>query len=424
MNMQGSAFLKFLTYNNAVPIAISLTLLGAGGAFAATDPQAIYSANQQVVSIDNTYLVNKDLSNYQPKIEVTGVTEDPDNYYVAYDLYTIDLQNYVWQDVVRPDTMQVSKADLGPYRDLGVYVTQKMKDIVSREYDRLIATQTDARTHVSQKVVATQYGGLVGKFLDPTTDVLPGYTPVVQPPPPPQESETAAAGASQSGSSQASGTNTTPSGSSGSAEIGLQLLGNDPAVISLHTAYVDLGAVLIDPRNTNVGVHVFQNGTEVTTPTVDTSTSSVQTIEYRATDPNGVLVVVRRIVLVGGATDPGGEIPTAGYTSAPPVQASPNSTQQSAPPIQPSAPTTNANDTSSSSSSAAAPQSQGSSTPIDTSSTSSSTIDVATSSSSSASTTQDTTQNADTSNVATSSVQTAPAQDGSASSTSATSTGQ
>ena len=37
------SFVKFLSYNNAVPIALTLIMVGGASAFAATDPQAIYS---------------------------------------------------------------------------------------------------------------------------------------------------------------------------------------------------------------------------------------------------------------------------------------------------------------------------------------------------------------------------------------------
>jgi hypothetical protein len=292
-------FLHFLKYNNAVPIAISVMLLGAGGAFAATDPAAVYSANQQVVSIDNTYLVNKDLSAYTPQIQITGVTEDSDNYYVAYALSTIDLKDSVWQDITRSDTIEVSKADLGPYRDLGVYVTQKMKDIVNRESQRLADTQADARTHVSQKVVATQYGGLIGKFLDPTTEQLPGYTPVVQPAPevaPVDAGNPSNTPGDNTGSSDTTSTqgNAVPSGPGPV----LQVLGNNPAQIPLHSSYADLGAVIVSPINSNLGVHVFMGGKEVSDVVIDTSVAGDSVITYKVTDQNGNIGTATRTVHV------------------------------------------------------------------------------------------------------------------------------
>jgi hypothetical protein len=301
--MQG--FLRFLTYNNAVPIALAILVLGAGSTFAAVDPDAIYSSDQQVVSVDNSYIVNKDLASYSPQARITSVTEDGDNYYVAYQFYTIDLEDGAWRDVVKNRTMSVSKSFLGEYRDLGLYVTEQLKQNVDAELARLRATQDIEKKNVTQKIVATTYGGLIGKMLDTATETLPGYVPVVAPPRPASDSQTASAGASSGSASGSQGT---------AAQIGLQLLGNNPAVIPLRTSYSDLGAVLIDPLHQNVGIHVFQNGVEVSAPTVDTSTTSVAAIEYRATDHNGTTVMVRRIVLIGGAADPGGEITSAGNT--------------------------------------------------------------------------------------------------------------
>ena len=54
-------FLHFIQYHNAIPLAVTILVMGAGATFAATDPQAIYSQTQHVVAIDNTYIVGKDL---------------------------------------------------------------------------------------------------------------------------------------------------------------------------------------------------------------------------------------------------------------------------------------------------------------------------------------------------------------------------
>src|SRR3989344_1809772 len=125
--------LHFLQYHNAIPLAVTIMVMGAGATFAATNPEAIYSADQRVIAIDNTYLVNKDLSGYSPRVQITGVTEDDDNYYVAYQLSTVDLgADSVWKDLIKDEMMTVSKSDLGPYRDLGVYVTQQLKQIAIR----------------------------------------------------------------------------------------------------------------------------------------------------------------------------------------------------------------------------------------------------------------------------------------------------
>jgi hypothetical protein len=347
--------LHFIKYNNAVPIAISLVLLGAGATFAATDPSAIYSAQQQVVSVDNTYIANVDLSSFTPKAQITGVTEDADNYYVAYTFYTIDLKDSVWQNIAKDETMQISKAGLGQYGDLGVYVTQQLKNIIDREALRLKQTQDEARQNISPKVVATTYGGLIGKFLDDTTQTLPGYTPVVTPPPT-DTSQTASA---------ASPGETSNGGGGGSSLLSLQLLGNNPAVIALHASYVDLGVVLQDPSAPNLGYHAFVDGSAEDNPSIDTSATGAHTIEYRAVDQNGTNLLVRRVVLVGGASDPGGEISTAGDVSensggptlAPPAPSAPQNppqtgSDQSSPPVPSPTPPAGGDQTSSASSTA------------------------------------------------------------------------
>ena len=288
-------FLHFLQYHNAVPIALGIVMLGGGVTFAATNPEAIYSAEQQVISIDNTYIAEKDLSAYTPTIEITGVTEDADNYYVAYKLSTIDLTESVWKDVVKGETITVSKIDLGPYRDLGIYVTQQLKQTIDREEARLVGTQEIEKKNLSQKVVATLYGGLVGKLLNDSTEVLPGYIPVVQEPNAPEQ--IAAAASAQTPSNNASPA--IQSGApSGNPSLRIQLLGNNPAQIPLRTTYIDLGAIVTDAANDNLGIHTFLNGKEVTQIQIDTSTTSVSTIRYTSTDPQGNSTSIERTVYV------------------------------------------------------------------------------------------------------------------------------
>ena len=390
-------FLNFLQYHNAVPIAISFVLLGAGGAFAATDPGAIYSSQQQVVSIDNTYIVNKDLSTYSPRVQITGVTEDSDNYYVAYNLSTIDLKNGVWQDVVKSNVMNVSKADLGPYRDLGIYVTGQLAQITERELDYLKQVQGIEQKNVTNKVVATQYGGLVGKFLDTSTEEIPGYVPVVQPPPPPPDTNqtaAAAAGTTAAGTGTSSGDNS--STSSGNPSLRMQILGNNPAQIPLRAAYIDLGAVVSDDANDNMGIDTFLNGTAVSQIQIDTSTTSVSTVTYKATDKNGNTVSADRKVYVYdpavGPPVPQSQVQNSENTPPPPV------TPPVTPVITPPPTTvTQSTDTSSSTPSPAATSTDATSSPPapDTSATTTPPSDTATSSIQSDTTSDSTTTTAD-----------------------------
>ena len=301
--------LNFLQYNNAVPLTIGIMFFGATGAFAATDPQAIYSTEQHVISIDNTYLASKDFSTWTPRVQITGITEDADNYYVAYAFSTIDLQDSVWQDAQKLVTLTVSKADLGPYRDLGIYVTEQLKQVIDREYGRLVETQDFERKNISQKTVATTYGVLIGKMLDDKTETLPGYTPVVTPP----------VGASEPSSGSAVAVNSGTSAEPTSVGGVLQILGNNPSYIPLRSTYADLGATIVDPRYAQFGIHVFQNGTKVQNVAIDTSTTSETTIRYSVfTGTAYVGDMTRRFFVYDPANPPVFETQAINVSSPPP----------------------------------------------------------------------------------------------------------
>ena len=277
----------FLSYHNAVPITITLLLVGGSATFAATNPEAIYDTQERVISVDNTYLVRKDLTAYSPGITITNVLEDESYYYVDFKFSTIDVEDAVWQDVTRSETMRVSKVDLGPYRDLGIYVTQQLHNIVAREDVRLKETQKEEGKHESQKVIAIAYSGLIGKFLDETTTVLPGYTPVVQPPQPPEEVVAAAgapSGSSGAGSNETSQTPVQQPAPSNNGGI-LQILGNNPARIEIGTRYADLGAVITNPSIAQKAglISLFLNAQPTDAISIDTSAPATYTVRYVAT---------------------------------------------------------------------------------------------------------------------------------------------
>jgi hypothetical protein len=327
--MYGMGFWRFLQYHNAVPIAFSILLLGAGGVFAATNPEAIYSATQEVLSIDNTYIVNKNLDSYTPQVRITGVTEDEEHYFVAYDFTTIDLKDYVWQDVMKKEVMKVSKPDLGPFRDLGLYVMDQLKQKIDRELAYLKEVQALEKRSISQKMVATAYGGLIGQFLDEKTEVLPGYTPVVVPPAPP-EPEEGAGGSVASGGEGASGGAQSSSGSQGQGAGGqtgptpvIDILGENPARVALGASYTDLGAVITGPtdRERGLTLHVFLNDKDVQQVSIDTSKAGEWKVSYRVFD-GGVVTSAERIVSV---YDPALEASQAAQSATTTATTSPSS---------------------------------------------------------------------------------------------------
>ena len=90
------------------------------------------------------------------------------------------------------------------------------------------------------------------------------------------------------------------------------MLGNNPAHLALGTTYLDLGAVITGPTagDRNLGIHVFLDGREVQDITLDTSTSTTYTIEYRATNGAGQVGTATRTVIVGDTPAPA-ETPAA-----------------------------------------------------------------------------------------------------------------
>ncbi len=325
-----SKLFHFLRYDNSVPIVLGLIFLGAGGAFAATNPDAILSTQVKVLSVDNTYIASKDLSNWTPKAEITGVTEDSENYYIAYRFTTIDNKDYVWKDVVNEETMTVSKADLGQYRDLGVYVTEQLKQKIDRELARLKETQEIEKRQISQKMVATAYGGIVGKFLDDKTETLPGYTPVVTPPSSPEAVYTPTVAVHPEGETD-TGTSTpatvaTPAPANGPS---IQILGENPARVVKNNIYVDLGAVASNSTNQNITVLVFLDGKKVDRVEIETSVLGSHTVMYQAADSTGTSTATRAVE-VYDPSQPVGIPPAPQATSTAPASETPASTTSAA----------------------------------------------------------------------------------------------
>lgn len=321
-------FIQFIQYHNAVPVALSVLLLGAGGVFAATNPQAVYSSSQSIVSVDNSYLVQKDLATYSPSIQIESVNEDAGTYYVAYRLTTIDIDDFVWKDMMRTEVLKVSKEELGQYRDLGIYVTDIMKNIVARELQRLRETQESERSHVSQKVVATEYSGLIGKFLDTKTEQIPGYSPVVQPETAQQFIEVQAPSMRSTVPDMAQAApeahSNVPAPAPSSAPT-LRVLGNNPTEIPVGATYSDLGAVLTSTP-IYFAIRVYVNDVEVSQVSLDTAKTGEYVIKYRASNEVGETGEVTRLVRV---VDPNSTQPT--QTPLPSASAATTVPEQSAP---------------------------------------------------------------------------------------------
>jgi hypothetical protein len=301
-----SRFINFIKYNNSVSIGLGLLFLSFGGALAASPDlragvaDAFVQESQNVVSVDNSYIVNINLDTYVPRVQVTSVTEDDEHYYVDYQLQTIGLQNGVWQDLYQTSSMEVPKEALRG-RDLGLYITDQLKDVIGRQVSLLRETQKFERSvGQTQKVVATAYSGLVGKFLDATEETIPGYQPVI-PDPVPVVAAAGSASVTQPSSSVSSQQSTANTSGDVTPPV-ITVVGNNPATIARNASYVDLGATIFDAVSPNIGIVYAVDGVEVPTININTSIDHTYTITYSATDQAGNTGSATRTIIVGTGT--------------------------------------------------------------------------------------------------------------------------
>ncbi len=174
-------FTYFLVYNNTVPLIFGVLFLGASATFAAS-PEArstVVSSQSTIKSIDNSHLLNTTISDATVEIVVGSVTENEQTYFVEYQMSTIGVKDGVWQPVTVTRTLEVLK-EIVQNRDLGLYASEELSEVHAYEVTRLKRTQEESRlAGITPKVVATEYSGLVGRFLDSEQEVFPGYNPLI-----------------------------------------------------------------------------------------------------------------------------------------------------------------------------------------------------------------------------------------------------
>jgi len=97
--------------------------------------------------------------------------------------------------------------------------------------------------------------------------------------------------------------------------------GDNPAVIQVGDSYADLGATVSDTGpgqagDSNLGLKTFLNGTLVSNIVIDTSQVATDTIDYVATDQNGLSSTSTRTVLIEPAAAPSIVSPDDASTTA------------------------------------------------------------------------------------------------------------
>ena len=178
--------LNFIKYNNAFTIVLMVFFLGFGVSFAANPDarESVYASEQTVVSIDNSSVVSADLDNFNFNLRISAITEDEKNYYAAYSYQTLAIEDGFWQNKTIEKTLTVSKEALDG-RDLGLFVAKELGENINYELSYLKRVQKlEKEKGESQKMVTTEYSGLIGKLLDPKEKVIEGYVPVISEPVP------------------------------------------------------------------------------------------------------------------------------------------------------------------------------------------------------------------------------------------------
>ncbi len=184
--------INFIKYHNAFTIILAMVFFGGGIVFAAS-PEArdgVYSTKETTVSIDNGLIVSADLDNLNFNLRIDSVTEDEKNYYAAYSYQTLAIEDGFWQTKEINKTLTVGKEALGG-SDLGLYLAKELGENINYELSYLKRVQKlEIEKGESQKIVTIAYSGLIGRLLDPKTQVIEGYEPVI-PEPVPEETPVA-----------------------------------------------------------------------------------------------------------------------------------------------------------------------------------------------------------------------------------------
>ncbi len=181
--------IHFIKYHNAFTICFMLVFIGFSISFAASPDfrKNFISSQETVRSVDNTMVINANLDDFAFSLKIQSVKEDEKNYYIAYTFQTLAVKDYIWQKAEKETTLTVSKEALRG-KDLGLYVAEELGEVIDYEISYLKEVQQlEKEKGLTQKIVATQYVGLIGSFLDPEEKIFEGYQPVVQAPEPPAE---------------------------------------------------------------------------------------------------------------------------------------------------------------------------------------------------------------------------------------------
>jgi len=202
------SWFDFIQYNNAFLVLLVIGIIAFGGlTFASEEVRDATIGGQKVYAegVDNTILLRQDFSRFNMDFKITGIVEDEEQYVVAYSYIDFDLapspkpspaaagegvtafpprpailrevgSEGVWQFVEKQASRKIDK----PFRqDLGLYLAEQLRQEATARLKELKNLQAEERAKGETKIVqVTEYSGLIGKVLDLSAAVFPGYEPI------------------------------------------------------------------------------------------------------------------------------------------------------------------------------------------------------------------------------------------------------
>lgn len=163
------SLLHFIKYNNAVPLILSVLILGTGATFAASPKlREAVLPNQTVQpfgapkAADTSNLMKADLDSYDISVRIDTLTENTEAYAVEYSYNTYDIVDGIWQETRKSRRMDIPKVLLGK-RKLTDYLSEQIGQVVHQELAYLDDVRKTATGENIPKPRISKYAGLAGK---------------------------------------------------------------------------------------------------------------------------------------------------------------------------------------------------------------------------------------------------------------------
>ena len=239
-------------------------------------------------TVDVSAILNINFDNFDLDLQITEITEDDKNFFVAYQFYTMAIKERTWQKIVKTKQMSISKTILKD-ATLENYLSEELGEVVDNEIVYLKEVQKIQRDKLlkeqqllveNSRQVASEYSALIGKSLE-----FDAPAPAVA------IKEIAPAPSAPAPVTVIEEIKTTSQGIIDNEAPTIIIQGNNPALVQLGSSYLDLGAKVTDNISSGLGVKTEGD-------TVNTSTKGSYFVDYIAVDEAGNVAKATREVIV------------------------------------------------------------------------------------------------------------------------------